>query len=208
MASANINDEVFGELKKHWAWMLSLGIVMVILGVIGLGMTVLFNEIVVMYFGFLLLFGSGVQLMQAFRAEAWKGRVWHVLIALVYIVGGIIAVTEPVIAGMTLALLIAWTLIVIGVLRLVMALQMRGAAGWLWTLLGGVLSVVLGVMIINEWPQSGLWVIGLFVAIEILFAGWSQIMIALAAKNYTAESTPQQRLKPYRVYRLVSCSYV
>jgi len=187
MASANINDEVFGELKKHWAWMLSLGIVMVILGVIGLGMTVLFNEIVVMYFGFLLLFGSGVQLMQAFRAEAWKGRVWHVLIALVYIVGGIIAVTEPVIAGMTLALLIAWTLIVIGVLRLFMALQMRGATGWLWTLLGGVLSVVLGVMIINEWPQSGLWVIGLFVAIEILFAGWSQIMIALAAKNYTAK---------------------
>jgi len=125
--------------------------------------------------------------MQAFRAEAWTGRVWHVLIALVYIVGGIIAVTEPVIAGMTLALLIAWTLIVIGVLRLFMALQMRGAAGWLWTLLGGVLSVVLGVMIINEWPQSGLWVIGLFVAIEILFAGWSQIMIALAARNYTAE---------------------
>jgi len=39
-------------------------------------------------------------------------------------------------------------------------------------------------MIMNEWPQSGLWVIGLFVAIEILFAGWSQIMIALAAKNY------------------------
>ena len=187
MDSANINDEVFGELKKNWAWMLSLGIVMVMLGVIGLGMTVLFNEIVVMYFGFLLLFGSGVQLMQAFRAEAWKGRVWHVLIALVYIVGGIIAVTEPVIAGMTLALLIAWTLIVIGVLRLVMALQMRGANGWLWTLLGGVLSVVLGVMIINEWPQSGLWVIGLFVAIEILFAGWSQIMIALAAKNYTAK---------------------
>ena len=187
MASANINDEVFGELKKHWAWMLSLGIVMVILGIIGLGMTVLFNEIVVMYFGFLLLFGSGVQLMQAFRAEAWKGRVWHVLIALVYIVGGIIAVTEPVIAGMTLALLIAWTLIVIGMLRLFMALQMRGANGWLWTLLGGVLSVVLGVMIINEWPQSGLWVIGLFVAIEILFAGWSQIMIALAAKNYTAK---------------------
>ena len=187
MDSANINDEVFGELKKNWAWMLSLGIVMVMLGVIGLGMTVLFNEIVVMYFGFLLLFGSGVQLMQAFRAEAWTGRVWHVLIALVYIVGGIIAVTEPVIAGMTLALLIAWTLIVIGVLRLFMGLQMRGANGWLWTLLGGVLSVVLGVMIINEWPQSGLWVIGLFVAIEILFAGWSQIMIALAAKNYTAK---------------------
>jgi uncharacterized membrane protein HdeD (DUF308 family) len=187
MDSANINDEVFGELKKNWAWMLCLGIIMVILGTIGLVMTVVFNEIVVMYFGFLLLFGSGVQLMQAFRAEAWKGRFWHILIALMYIAGGIIAVTEPVVAGMTLALLIAWTLVVIGVLRLVMAFQMRGANGWLWTLLGGVLSVALGIMIMNEWPQSGLWVIGLFVAIEILFAGWSQIMIALAAKNYTVK---------------------
>ena len=109
------------------------------------------------------------------------------LIALVYIVGGIIAVTDPVIAGMTLALLIAWTLIVIGVLRLVMALQIRATDGWLWALLGCVLSVVLGIIIINEWPQSGLWVIGLFVAIEMLFAGWSQVMIALAAKNYTVK---------------------
>ena len=106
----------------------------------------------------------------------------HVLIALVYIVGGIIAVTDPVIAGMTLALLIAWTLIVIGVLRLVMALQIRATDGWLWALLGCVLSVVLGIIIINEWPQSGLWVIGLFVAIEMLFAGWSQVMIALPQK--------------------------
>ena len=53
----------------------------------------------------------------------------------------------------------------------------------------GVLSVALGVMIINEWPQSGLWVIGLFVAIEMLFAGWSQIMIAIAAKNYIPKET-------------------
>jgi len=49
--------------------------------------------------------------------------------------------------------------------------------------------VALGVMIINEWPQSGLWVIGLFVAIEMLFAGWSQIMIAIAAKNYIPKET-------------------
>ena len=184
MSSVTINEEVFGALHKNWGWMLSLGIFMVILGTIGLGMTVLFSEIVVMYFGFLLLFGSGVQLLQAFRAQAWKGRLWHVLIALVYLAGGIVAVTEPAVAGMTLALLMAWIFIAIGALRLVMAWQTRGTAGWLWTLLGGVLSVALGMMIINEWPQSGLWVIGLFVAIEMIFAGWSQIMIAIAAKNY------------------------
>ena len=106
-----------------------------------------------------------------------------------YLAGGVVAVTEPAVAGMTLALLMAWVFIAIGALRLAMAWQMRGTAGWLWTLLGGVLSVALGVMIINEWPQSGLWVIGLFVAIEMLFAGWSQIMIAIAAKNYIPKET-------------------
>jgi len=48
----------------------------------------------------------------------------------------------------------------------------------------GIVTILLGLMIINQWPVSGLWVIGLFVAIEIIFAGWSHIMIALAAKNY------------------------
>ena len=55
MDSANVNEQVFGELKKNWAWMLSLGILMMILGTIGLGMTVLLNEIIVMYFGFFIV---------------------------------------------------------------------------------------------------------------------------------------------------------
>ncbi|NQX88469.1 MAG: HdeD family acid-resistance protein [Halioglobus sp.] len=183
------NAEVFGALKDNWAWMLALGVFMVVLGTIGLVMTALFNEIVVMYFGFLLLFGSGLQLLQGFRAEAWRGRIWHVLIALVYLVGGMLVVTNPVIAGLTLALLMAWVFIAIGALRLVMAWQLRGNRGWLWTLLSGLLSVALGIMIIYEWPQSGLWVVGLFVAIEMLFAGWSQIMIAFAAKNFSPNDT-------------------
>jgi len=53
--NVNVNDKVLGELKKNWAWMLSLGILMMILGTIELGMTVLLNEIIVMYFGFFIV---------------------------------------------------------------------------------------------------------------------------------------------------------
>ena len=180
----NYQDEVFGDLKENWGWMLALGIVMVLLGTVGLGMTFWLNVISVMYIGVLLLFGAGVQFVQAFRGEGWRGRLWHILIAVVYLVGGAIALYNPVKVGITLTLLIAWTLIFIGGLRLVVAIQMRGTSGWVWVLLGGIASIVLGIMIMNQWPESGLWVIGLFVAIEMIFAGWSQIMIALAAKNY------------------------
>jgi uncharacterized membrane protein HdeD (DUF308 family) len=55
--------------------------------------------------------------------------------------------------------------------------------GWYWSVLSGLISIVLGGMIIAQWLESGLWVIGLFVAIELLFNGWSMIFVALAARK-------------------------
>jgi uncharacterized membrane protein HdeD (DUF308 family) len=42
---------------------------------------------------------------------------------------------------------------------------------------------VIGLMIINQWPASGLWVIGMFVAMELIINCWSAVMIALAAQQ-------------------------
>jgi uncharacterized membrane protein HdeD (DUF308 family) len=71
-----------------------------------------------------------------------------------------------------------------------MAFQIRAAVdGWYWSLLSGLVSMVLGGMIIAQWPESGLWVIGLFVAIELLFNGWSTIFVALAARKAAQHET-------------------
>jgi uncharacterized membrane protein HdeD (DUF308 family) len=182
-------DALFGALQKNWGWMLALGIVMVVLGTIGLGMTATLTLVSMLYFGFLLLFGAGIQFVQAFKAHAWKGRLWHVLIAVLYLVAGIIALRDPMLASATLTLMIAWCLVAIGVLRLLVGWQMRASKGWIWTLIGGAVAIALGVMIMVEWPVSGVWVIGMFVAIEMMFAGWSQIIIALAAKNYASQAS-------------------
>ena len=56
-------------------------------------------------------------------------------------------------------------------------------AGWAWTLVAGIAAIALGVMILNSWPASGLWVIGMFIAIELIFNGWGMIMLSLAAKK-------------------------
>jgi uncharacterized membrane protein HdeD (DUF308 family) len=183
------SDALFGALQKNWGWMLALGIVMVILGTIGLGMTATLTLVSMLYFGFLLLLGAGIQFVQVFKAHAWKGRLWHVLIAALYLVAGIIALRDPMLASATLTLMIAWCLVAIGVLRLLVGWQMRASKGWIWTLIGGAVAIALGVMIMVEWPVSGVWVIGMFVAIEMMFAGWSQIIIALAAKNYASQAS-------------------
>ena len=175
--------EMFGELKKNWGWLLAFGILSVILGTIGLGMTFGLTLASVLFFGVLLIVGGVFQVFDAFKCKGWKSTLWHVLIALLYVAAGILMVVDPVLASATFTLLLAWILIAVGVMRGVMAFQLKPAAGWFWTLLSGIVSIVLGGMILAEWPASGLWVIGLFVAIELIFNGWSYVFVALAARR-------------------------
>ena len=175
-------DEVLGEVTIKWGWMLALGIIMVILGTIGLGMTFALTIASVWFFGILLLIGGVIQLVDAFMCKGWKSILWHILIALLYLAGGAVIIRDPVLASTTFTLFIAGVLVGTGIFRIIIAFQMRGIPGWVWVLIGGIAAIALGIMIFAQWPVSGLWVIGLFVAIEMLFNGWSQIMIALAAK--------------------------
>ena len=173
---------LFGELEKNWGWLLAFGLASIVLGTIGLGMTFVLTQATIVFFGVLLVVGGVFQLLHSLKCRGWKSTGWHVLIALLYVAGGILMVLNPVVAGLTLTLFLAVILVAVGILRIFMAFQMRPAKGWWWPLLAGIVSAALGVMIFAEWPQSGLWIIGLFVAIELIFNGWSYLFVALAAR--------------------------
>ncbi len=173
---------VFGELEKNWGWLMAFGILSILLGTIGLGMTFMLTELSLVFFGALLVVGGVFQILDAIKCRGWKSILWHVLIALLYIGAGIVTMLHPVLVGMSLTLVIAYVLIAIGIVRAFMAFQIKPAAGWYWPLISGLVSVLLGGMILAQWPQSGLWIIGLFIAIELLFNGWSYLFIALAAR--------------------------
>jgi uncharacterized membrane protein HdeD (DUF308 family) len=173
----------FGALTKNWGWLLVLGIVFIILGTIGLGMLFSLTIVSVLFFGVLMLIGGGVQFVDAFKCKGWKGAVWHVLMAILYVLGGIVVIIDPVLASVVITLILAGTITGAGIVRLIIALQHRDSKGWGWALVSGIISIILGIMIFARWPVSGLWIIGLFVAIEMIINGWSYIFLALAAKN-------------------------
>jgi len=49
--------------------------------------------------------------------------------------------------------------------------------------LNGLITLVLGVLIWRQWPVSGLWVIGMFIGIDLLFAGWTCVTLGLAVRK-------------------------
>lgn len=175
--------EVLGELIHNWGWLLALGLVLVAMGTIGLGMTFWLTLATVFIFGIFLLIAGVLQLVQAIKCRGWRSVLWHVVIAILYVVAGLDIIEDPLRASALLTLLLGCALIGIGVVRIVMALQWRGFKNWIWPLIGGIAAIILGCMILTSWPISGFWVIGLFVSIEMIFSGWSYIIIALGARE-------------------------
>lgn len=188
MNRMEMREAVFGDVKKNWGWLLALGVASLVLGTLGFYMTFALTLVSVLFFGILILGAGVLQLVHALTCKGWKSVLWHVLIALLYVAAGVDIILDPARASMVLTLLLAGILIAVGVLRIIMAIQHRSvAAGWFWPLLSGLVSILLGGMIIAQWPISGLWVIGLFVAIELVFSGWSTVFVALAARRAAQE---------------------
>ena len=178
-----IEDIVPTNLQRNWGWLLGLGILFVILGCIGLGMVVGLTIASMLFLGVLLLIAGLSQVVDVFKSKQWKGAIWHALIAFLYIVGGAIVIYDPILASTLITVLLAWVLIFIGIARFIMASALRDETGWGWLVFAGLMAIVLGVLILLQWPYSGLWVIGLFIAIEILVNGWAYIFMALAIRR-------------------------
>lgn len=174
---------LFGELSRNWGWLLALGIASVVLGAIGLGMATFLTIVTVLYFGVLLLIGGVAQLVQAFRCAGWTSALSHAGIGLLYVVAGVLIVASPQLASVALTLALGAMLLAAGVLRLVIAVQHRGTAGAGWAMAGGVVTIILGLLIVARWPLDAPWVIGTLVAVELIVNGWTLIALALAART-------------------------
>lgn len=187
---AAVSPASLDVVQKNWGWLLLLGIIFIVLGTIGLGMLFAVTMASVIFFGVLLLLGGGAQFVDAFKCKGWKSIVWHVLMAVLYVVAGVAVIADPVLASAVFTLILAGTIAGAGIVRVIMALQHRDSKGWVWLLASGIVSIVLGLMIFAQWPVSGLWIIGLFVAIEMIINGWSYIFLALAARNAGKTTSP------------------
>lgn len=178
------------NLKKNRGWYLALGVLLVVIGLVAISSSLVTTLVSVVFFGWLMIFGGLAEAIHAFWRKDWGGFFVDLLGGVLYFVVGGMLVANPAASAVGITLLIAMFLIVSGLFRVGAALVGR-PPHWGWLLLSGVMGLFLGVLIWAEWPVSGLWVIGLFIGIEMMFNGWSLIMLSIAAKALPdAEDSP------------------
>jgi uncharacterized membrane protein HdeD (DUF308 family) len=172
------------SLHKCWAWFLALGIVLIAIGAAAIAYALTATLVTVLVFGIMLLASGVVQLVNAPLSRNWSGFFTHLLSAIVHLVVGGILVDRPLRGAEGLTLILAVAFLIAGGVRLLVAL-IQHFPGWNWVLLNGLITLFLGIAIWRQWPQASLWVIGTFVGIDLIFNGWSWVMLARAVKQIT-----------------------
>jgi uncharacterized membrane protein HdeD (DUF308 family) len=168
-----------------------LGLVSIIVGLLAISFAFIATLAKVVVFGVLLLIAGITEVVHAFMVRNFRGFALHLLAAALYLLVGLFMLEDPVRAAVVLTLLLAASFLVGGLLRIVFSLGVT-FPGWPWVLLNGVVDLVLGVLILTGWPESSLWAIGLFVGIDLLFHGWSWVILALTVRKHDGAQSAQE----------------
>jgi uncharacterized membrane protein HdeD (DUF308 family) len=174
------------EVGQHWGWFLTLGIFMVIIGTLALGCSMTVTLFSMLFLGWMMIFAGIGEVVHAFWKKKWDGIFMHIVVGILYVVVGFMVLANPGSSAVTLTLLMAIFFILTGIFRFILALWTR-LPNWGWEFINGIITLILGILIWEQWPVSGLWVIGLFLGIDLIISGWAWIMLSLAARQLRAQ---------------------
>jgi uncharacterized membrane protein HdeD (DUF308 family) len=179
MADVTVLDvQVPAQIIQNWGWFLAFGIILMLLGIVAIVRSVAATVVSMLFFGWLLLIGAGIEIVQLIMVGKWAGQFQHVLAAVLLAVVGALMVWRPLVTAEILTLLMGAFFLVSGLFQLIEPFWI-GLPGWGWHVIDGLITVILGVLVLAQWPVSGLWVIGLFIGIELIFYGIAWIALAL-----------------------------
>lgn len=152
------------------------------LGVAAVGRSVTATIASMLFFGWLLVLAAGIEVAQAVMVGHWAGFFHHLLAAILFGVTGLLLVTRPLISAEVATVVMAMFFLIGGLFQLIGSLAVA-LPGWGWQAADGLITFVLGALVLAQWPASGLWVIGLFIGIDLIFYGCAWIALALGLRT-------------------------
>jgi uncharacterized membrane protein HdeD (DUF308 family) len=173
-------------LRAKSGWIIALGVVTTIAGIIALGSVVMATAASVFIVGIMMLVAGSAQVINAFQIKSWGRFLFWLLLGVLYIVAGFATFENPLLAAALLTLVLAVSLIGSGIMRIVLAFSMREAGLWIWVALSGLITLLLGAIILAHWPVSSLFVLGMFLGIDLVLTGASWIGIGFGLRRDAA----------------------
>lgn len=178
-----IETPAVAAIRGKWGWFLALGILLLVFGFLALANLFAATVVSVLYIGMMMLIGGVAYLVHAFQVKGWDQMLFWALSGILYTIAGVLAFWNPALTATVLTLLMAVALVVAGVFRLWVGFRMRPVRGSGWIIVGGIVTALAGLVIALGWPVNSLFILGLFLSVDLIMQGWALIAVALAAKG-------------------------
>ena len=164
-------------------WFVLLGVVLLAFGIIAAGNLFVATAISVFFVGMMMIAAGFVEIIHAFGVKSWGSFIWWLLAGVLYVVAGYFAFANPLLAVGVMTLFLAFSLIASGIVRIVIGFTAKELDGWGWVVAGGVVTVIAGLIIMSGWPINSLWILGLFLSIDLMVQGISYIAFGMGLKR-------------------------
>lgn len=170
-------------LREKWGWMVAFGALLALAGFVALGGVFATTVASVLVVGVAMIVSGIVEIVYAFAMRCWKKFFLWILIGLLYVAAGVSVVQNPLFAAGFLTLMLGAGLVASGLVRAFLAFQLPKNAPWGVVAISGVVTLLVGLVILTHWPVSSLWAIGAFLGVDLVFAGSSWIGMGLSLKR-------------------------
>lgn len=175
-------------ISRGRRWVIAIGVMMIIAGIAAIAFPLAGGLTITLITGCTLMLGGIATAAGGFSLPNWQGKIPVLLIGVLWLGAGLYLLMRPMEGLFALTIVVAVVFVIEGILKVGSAFLLRPFFGWGWVLFDGIIALVLGVMLMAQFPSSALWALGVLVGINILISGWSLVMLATSAGRYFDEN--------------------
>jgi uncharacterized membrane protein HdeD (DUF308 family) len=183
MSGAALDPEVRAGLQRTWKTLMAIGVVAIVIGCIAILVPAVASVGTAIFIGWILVIAGAFLVAGAFAAQTVGSVVLRLLWAFLTVIVGLWLIIEPHNGTLTLTLVLGLYFLFMGITRIAVAFAARGQRGAGLVGLSGIAGLLIGVLVLVEFPSSADWAIGLLVGIDLIFAGWTLVSVALVGKE-------------------------
>ena len=185
--SGTPHESTLQALRHHASWLMAFGVVLILLGILALASVLNATLATVFYVGLMMLIGGLAEIFIAFQARSWSRFAFWMAMGLFSAFAGLLTFSNPNLAAGILTLMLGISLIVSGILRIYLSFHLQARSPWGVMSISGALTMLVGLMILSQWPTSSLYALGLFLGIDLIFVGVSWVNVGWTLRRMEAE---------------------
>jgi uncharacterized membrane protein HdeD (DUF308 family) len=179
------------SLRAKWGWIVTLGAVYVIVGFIALGSVVVATVASVLVVGVAMIVAGIAEVINSFQIKSWAKFMFWALLGVLYVIAGFVTFENPLLSAALLTLVLGASLVASGIVRIILAFSMKRETPWIWVAVSGIVTLLLGLLILAHWPINSVYILGLLLGIDLVIAGAGWIGIGLGLRR--GQASPQLR---------------